>query len=560
MIRVLFHGLVSLGLIFTGETLLAQTENGGNPQTPDPLVVPAGDRLLLRVQNPLNTKGAEKGDPIELKMVHDLFLGDQMVLPRGLSIRATVTRSHRRRPITVIDRPELHFRIDQMILPDGSSIPMSAKLLRAGFIEFKQRDSGEVELVGQGAGKRGVASVGGSTARGAILGGPIGAAVGAASGMIAQSMARRRDLELPRGITFEIELARDLEIPAHTQGLTEWHPSRAARVSPLPLAPPALGHTPASAAAPPDSIATPRLPLPTPARETEDKPVDANSVRSTHPIAPPGAFTLKVLVDLVTVEGVVRDSKGRLMEDLKHQDFRILDDRLEQQITHFSRDQLPLAVALVIDEVAVFAFADSVVRLVDLTGDRQAAAEQIAGLSPTGGTNIYDAIFDASQYLRAAAPDRRRAIILVSDNQPTTLGRASESGAIRMALESETVVYSVKTPGAQSIPRFTNLPPRFAAQALLIGDRESVPRIARETGGEVLDAAEPVSLSEALASVISRLKSRYTLGYTPSNHSRDGRFHRIEVKLTERFGRPGESYTVHTRRGFYASALSQSSR
>ena len=62
-----------------------------------------------------------------------------------------------------------------------------------------------------------------------------------------------------------------------------------------------------------------------------------------------GGFTLKVDVNLVLVEATVRDNKGRIINDLEPEDFRVLEDGVEQQITYFSRDELPLAVALVVD-------------------------------------------------------------------------------------------------------------------------------------------------------------------------------------------------------------------
>ena len=153
MIRVLFEALLPLLLFAVWAPVLAQKETGAELPQQGPLVVPAGDRILLRLSNPLSTRGTRKGDQIELKMAHDLFLGNQTVLPRGLTVLATVTHSHRRRPITALDRPELHLRLNELILPDGSRVPLSAKFLRAGRIELKQREAGEAELKGQGAGK-----------------------------------------------------------------------------------------------------------------------------------------------------------------------------------------------------------------------------------------------------------------------------------------------------------------------------------------------------------------------------------------------------------------------
>ena len=119
-----------------------------------------------------------------------------------------------------------------------------------------------------------------------------------------------------------------------------------------------------------------------------------------------GEFTLKVDVNMVLVEATVRDDKGRIVNDLKREDFRVFEDGVEQQITYFSRDELPLAVALVVDgsgsispvlpelhhaaydtlsqlkpedQVALYAFATHPERLVDLTTDRKSIADEHHG-------------------------------------------------------------------------------------------------------------------------------------------------------------------------------------
>ena len=52
--------------------------------------------------------------------------------------------------------------------------------------------------------------------------------------------------------------------------------------------------------------------------------------------------------------------------------------------------------------------------------------------------------------------------------------------------------------------------------------------------------------------MISRLKLRYTIGYQSTNKERDGAFRKIDVRLVDRFGRAGNDYSVHSRRGYYA--------
>jgi VWFA-related protein len=191
--------------------------------------------------------------------------------------------------------------------------------------------------------------------------------------------------------------------------------------------------------------------------------------------------------------------------------------------------------------VALFSFAGQVERLEDLTTDRQRIANRIATIRAGGGTNIVDALFDATYYLGAVAPDRRRAIILVSDNVATTKPRANEGQMIRMAMESETVVYSIKTPG-EAIPLTMRIP-------TWLGGSGSVAQVVQETGGEIIEAGQG-SLDGALATVISRLRLRYTLGFYPSSNRATG-FHKVDVLLVPRFGRAGQDYTVHARRGYY---------
>jgi VWFA-related protein len=85
-----------------------------------------------------------------------------------------------------------------------------------------------------------------------------------------------------------------------------------------------------------------------------------------------------------------------------------------------------------------------------------------------------------------------------------------------------------------------------------LGGLGSVRKMAEETGGEEIDVQRVGSLQAALAAVVSRLKTRYTLGYNSTNKARDGAFRRIEVRLTDRFGRPSDDYSVFARSGYYA--------
>jgi hypothetical protein len=80
----------------------------------------------------------------------------------------------------------------------------------------------------------------------------------------------------------------------------------------------------------------------------------------------------------------------------------------------------------------------------------------------------------------------------------------------------------------------------------------SVPRIAHETGGEVIDARNIQSIRSAMATAISRLKQRYNLGYYSTNRRHDGAFREIEIRITDDSNDSQRKYTVYARRGYYA--------
>jgi VWFA-related protein len=183
---------------------------------------------------------------------------------------------------------------------------------------------------------------------------------------------------------------------------------------------------------------------------------------------------LKIKVDasLVTTDVTVI---GTAVPDLRNDDFIIYDNGITQEVSHFSRDLIPLAVALLIDrsdsireylpvlriaalsalrrlrpedQVALFSFDGNPAKLRDLTEDRLMIARKINKLTAGGSTtNIYDSINHVARYLAENAPNRRRAIILVSDNcQTVSDGRGADAARSEM-LKASATLYGIKTSG-----------------------------------------------------------------------------------------------------------------
>ena len=297
----------------------------------------------------------------------------------------------------------------------------------------------------------------------------------------------------------------------------------------------------------------------------------APPARSKAAATTPSVPTFKVDVDLVLVEVGVHDEHGRAVGNLQQEDFRVFEDGKEQEIRAFSHEELPLAVALVIDnsssiaaaldelrhgaldtlallkrddQVAIFSFGAKPELVEGLTSDHEVLSVDLWALSPYGGTALNDALYDAALYLGSAARQSRRAVILVSDNEPSDEETRAVPEVVRAAEQSGTPIYSVKVGFLQHSRTFflTHSESRL----------HDVEKICKQTGGEMIDTHSGTSVSEAMETILTWLKQGYTLGYYPSNRRPDGTYRTIEVRLNERDAAHGRKYRIYARQGYYA--------
>jgi Ca-activated chloride channel homolog len=275
------------------------------------------------------------------------------------------------------------------------------------------------------------------------------------------------------------------------------------------------------------------------------------------------AFKISVAVNLVTTDITVI---GTPVSELKPEDFVIYDDGVAQEVAYFSQDQLPLAIALLIDasesirdylpmlqiagystlrrlkledQVSLFSFNTARTRLADLTEDRFQIAEKINKIKIAYGTNIYDSIYDNATYLSAKASRHRRAIILVTDNCHNSMGGDTYHGPANCRtelLESATLLYNIRTPGDQGKP-------------YCIEPDGEIRKMAEETGGEVLNVNTPIGLQPALEKIVTNLRKQFTLGFNPSVPGEKGKFHKLFVKLAAENRCPG--CRLLSRSGYY---------
>jgi len=283
-----------------------------------------------------------------------------------------------------------------------------------------------------------------------------------------------------------------------------------------------------------------------------------------------GASTIRVDVNLVLLEATVKTKSGQIMDALKKDDFVVREDGKQEKVQHFSRDQIPLAMALVVDlsdsiqpflgalrdasyvalqtlkpddQVALYAFSTVAQQLVPLTKNKRQVAEKFDTLQIGGATNINGAIYDVAQYLLQAAPNGRRVIVLISDNVATYNGGVRPHDSIYESLAADASVYSLRVPGDN--PLSTRI---AAAQEPGLID---VRKLCEQTGGEVFEVEKAGGVPEAFAAMIERIKTRYTLGYYSAANPGEGRLHKLDIMLAPSFGKKGRDYVVLSKTGYY---------
>src|SRR6202795_1494100 len=184
-----------------------------------------------------------------------------------------------------------------------------------------------------------------------------------------------------------------------------------------------------------------------------------------------GEGTIRVDVNLVLVDATGKTKGGQNMANLKKDDFEVREDGVAQKLEVFSRDELPVNVALVLDlsdsigpflgplrdaatialaalkpddEVALFTFSTEAEMRLALTKEKSKIADQINTFQARGATNINDGIFVAAEYLLKTPPTGRRVIILISDDVGTDAGGQGTRDIVTEVIAADTVLYNLK--------------------------------------------------------------------------------------------------------------------
>jgi Ca-activated chloride channel family protein len=282
---------------------------------------------------------------------------------------------------------------------------------------------------------------------------------------------------------------------------------------------------------------------------------------SAFSLAAQGGEEDKVIsVDSATVvmNAAITDSNGAHVPGLKREQFKVFENGKEQQIEFFAAEETPFAAVILLDtsgsmegrvslaraaairflyglrhtdSAAIYRF-DSKVELVQDFSNSRDVSERIFDLRSDGMTALNDAVYKAAELL-SSRPERRRAIVVLSDGADTQSGRSADA-ALKAALAANAVIYTVD----MSSPEAT-LAMRAQAAA-------SLKKFAERTGGTFVATPGGDKMREAFERIAAELGTQYTVAYTPVEDKADGKWRQLELRVA----RPG--LLIRTRKGYNA--------
>jgi VWFA-related protein len=284
---------------------------------------------------------------------------------------------------------------------------------------------------------------------------------------------------------------------------------------------------------------------------------DGNSTEDTVLVNVPGDFTDQVDIQFVELFTSVVDGRGRPVEGLAKNDFKVFEDGVEQEVRRFELvKDVPIYAGVLLDtsgsmgdqgggkleaavrgaltffenvitpkdRAAVITFADAPSLAVRFTNQQEVLAGGLAGLTAEGDTALHDSIVYALYYFGGLKG--KRAIIVLSDGQDFG-SKYTFSETLDYARRSGVAIYAIGI----DLKDFET--------------RTKLQRLSEETGGRSYFVGVSGDLTRIFEEVEKELRSQYLLAYQSSNQGREEKFRTIEVKIA----RPGvEAKTV---RGYY---------
>ena len=299
--------------------------------------------------------------------------------------------------------------------------------------------------------------------------------------------------------------------------------------------------------------------------------VDRDPVRSPDgetPAQPPirkegRGFVLHEDVEEVVLNCTVLEG-NRLVPDLKKEDFHVVEDGVAQTLISFQHTDLPVSIALVVDnsgsmgrkrpsvnksaldliqasnpqdEAFVVNFSDEAYIDQEFTSDVNKLRDGLSHIESKGGTALYDAVVSSADKLVADAKRPKQVLILITDGEDNASTLDLEQTIRRVQQLSGPVIYSI---GLLFGDEMSHAEVRHARRALEM--------LSTETGGMAFFPKSIEQIDQIAAEVARDIRNQYTLGYHSTRPTTEPGFRLVHVDAESK---GHGKLTVRTRTGYY---------
>ena len=316
---------------------------------------------------------------------------------------------------------------------------------------------------------------------------------------------------------------------------------------------PAVPSTPAQA--PPLTVDT------DPARSPDaERPSSLNG----EPLRKEGeGYVLHTNVEEVVLNATVLEG-SQLVQTLKQENFQVFEDGVKQSIISFQHTDLPVSIALVVDnsgsmskkrpavnkaaldlveasnpqdEAFVVNFSDEAYIDQDFTANVGKLRDGLSHIESRGGTALYDAVVASADKLVADAKRPKQVLVLITDGEDNASTLTLDQTIRRVQELSGPVIYTI---GLLFGDEMSRAEVRHARRALEL--------LSNETGGIAFFPKSMEQVDQIAAEVARDIRSQYTIGYHSTKPTTDTGFRRVMV-TAEASG--SGKLTVRTRTGYF---------
>ena len=284
--------------------------------------------------------------------------------------------------------------------------------------------------------------------------------------------------------------------------------------------------------------------------------------------APAGTYKIKSQVNLVVLHISVLNDRSVFVPGLKEDNFKVLEDKVEQKLSVFKQEDVPVSFGLVVDNSGsmrdkrpqVNAAAITFVKTSnpqdegfvvnfnddyyldtehDFTSDLNEMKTALERIDARGSTALYDAVIGSLDHLKKGTRDKK--VLLVVTDGEDNASRHSLENVVEQAQRADAVIYAIGV--------FSDDDIKHNHRAMKKA-RTALSELANATGGLAF-FPENADDTEAICTQVAHdIRNQYTIAYYPTNEARDGTFRSVSVLVTPPRG--AGKLSVRTRTGYYA--------